>query len=577
MPPCSPSSLVLSCYSLTTIPFRRGRMSARSDSFQDSSSKVSKKATLKAQARMALEEEHERTDGELKSNWPKAVDLYGSNLPCRLEGEVGDLVVLGKIPKEIDGTFYRMMVDPWCPPVEGNIPLDGDGNISAFRFHDGRVDMKTKYVETERYKLERRAGKALFGLYRNPWTHHPCVRAAIDSTANTNLVYWANHLLAMKESALPYSVDPQTLETRTYDPFGQIKAKTFTAHPKYDPYTDELIVHGYEAKGMATNDIVSYGIDRTGKCKNELWFKQPWINPGAIHDCAITKNWLILFIWPFEADVERMKKGGHHWAWNYDRGHTMIVAPRYPDNPPAPGWKKGETRHYTWKNCMAIHTAGAWEDASNPSLLYIESSRVHDNAFPFFPSDDGRLPAADAKADFVRWCIDTSTPAGTYISDPEVILDIPAEFPRIDERFMTQKYNLLWLNVFINPDGHKNIYHGLNGLAMHNHSTGKTQYHYAGDDSMCQEPIFVPRSEDAEEGDGYVMALIERVKANRCDVVVIDTREFEKAVAIVQLPFHMKAQVHGNWVSAKELGGYRSLVREVGEFEMRREGALEPL
>lgn len=104
-------------------------MSARSDSFQDSSSKVSKKATLKAQARMALEEEHERTDGELKSNWPKAVDLYGSNLPCRLEGEVGDLVVLGKIPKEIDGTFYRMMVDPWCPPVEGNIPLDGDGNM----------------------------------------------------------------------------------------------------------------------------------------------------------------------------------------------------------------------------------------------------------------------------------------------------------------------------------------------------------------------------------------------------------------------------------------------------------------
>lgn len=28
----------------------------------------------------------------LKSKWPTALDLAGSNLPCRLEGEVADLV-----------------------------------------------------------------------------------------------------------------------------------------------------------------------------------------------------------------------------------------------------------------------------------------------------------------------------------------------------------------------------------------------------------------------------------------------------------------------------------------------------
>ncbi|UJO19239.1 hypothetical protein CLAFUW4_07301 [Fulvia fulva] len=57
------------------------------------------------------------------------------------------------------------------------------------------------------------------------------------------------HLLALKEVARPYPVDPLTLETRCYDPFGQVKAKTFSAHPKYDPYNDELVVFGYEAKG----------------------------------------------------------------------------------------------------------------------------------------------------------------------------------------------------------------------------------------------------------------------------------------------------------------------------------------
>lgn len=45
---------------------------------------------------------------ELKSKWPDTYDLRGSNLPCRLEGEVADLVVLGTVPPEIDGTFYRV-------------------------------------------------------------------------------------------------------------------------------------------------------------------------------------------------------------------------------------------------------------------------------------------------------------------------------------------------------------------------------------------------------------------------------------------------------------------------------------
>lgn len=36
----------------------------------------------------------------LKSKWPIALDLAGSNLPCRLEGEVGSLVRKPKPPPE---------------------------------------------------------------------------------------------------------------------------------------------------------------------------------------------------------------------------------------------------------------------------------------------------------------------------------------------------------------------------------------------------------------------------------------------------------------------------------------------
>lgn len=508
----------------------------------------------------------------LVSKWPTSFNLSGSNFPCRLEGEITDLVVHGELPIEISGTFYRVMVDPFVPPDERNVPLDGDGSISAFRFHNGKVDMKMRYIETERYKLERKAQKALFGLYRNPYTHHPCVRAAVDSTANTNLVYWAGQLLALKESALPYAVQPNSLETITYDPFpGQIKSTTFTAHPKVDPKTKELVVFGYEATGLGSLDIVTYSLDMHGKKTEELWLKSPWCS--FIHDCAITTNFIVLFLWPFEADVEGMKQGKHHWAWNYDRPATFIVVPRR-SSTALHGWKQGEYRVYSWKNCMPVHTAGAWEEDGK---IYAESPRVHDNAFPFFPTEEGVLPST-TKGDFVRWKLDLSQPTGSTIQDPLVVLDLPCEFPRIDERFLGSRYEWVFLNAFVpHPSSNesKNIYHGLNGLAMHNNRTSETRYFYAGDDSLCQEPIFIPRSE--KEGDGWVMTLIERKASHRCEIAVIDTAYFERPVAIVQLPFHVKAQIHGNWVSNADLPASSSLTKQYGQLEVSGRGALEPL
>ncbi|KAF2183452.1 carotenoid oxygenase [Zopfia rhizophila CBS 207.26] len=518
---------------------------------------------------------HQPSTQGLKSKWPIALDLGGNNNPCRLEGEVGDLVVIGETPPQICGTFYRITADPFVPPHPGNVPLDGDGSISAFRIHDGRVDTKQRYVQTERYLLERKAGKQLFGLYRNPFTHHPCVRAAVDSTANTNLVYWADHLLALKESALPYAVDPETLETRGYDPFGEIKAKTFTAHPKVDPFTEELVVYGYEAKGLATKDIVIYSLDKNGNKKDEQWIQSPWC--ALIHDCAITPNFIILFLWPFEADVERMKRGGHHWAWDYSKPATFIIVPRRAGKNLPPGWKDGEHRVYHWRNSMLIHTAGAWEDSNK---IYVESSRVMDSVFPFFPTDDGVTPASDAQADFVRWEIDLTASDGSSVPDPQVILDIPSEFPRIDERFMTRPYEYLWVNCFVPEyEGQTCImFQGLNALAMHNHKTGKTTFWRAGPDSLVQEPIFVPRSADAQEGDGWIMAVIDRQRERRNDLVIIDTRDFENEIAIIQMPFRAKGQIHGNWVDMTRVKKFGNFTGEPeGEIKVSGRGALDAL
>ena len=255
----------------------------------------------------------------------------------RFECEMDDLVVFGDIPKEISGTWYRILIDPHFVPKKGTPFVDGDGHVCAFRVQDGKISMKLKYVHTERWLLERKAGRRLFGRYRNPFDIHPCVQLANDTTANTNIIYWGGRLLALAERGLPYALDPDTLETLGADPFrGQTIAKTFAAHPKVDPHTNELVTWSYSAKGLSTRDICTYSIDPEGRISNEHWYKQD--KAGWPHDGWITDNWIILSNMPFGVnDDEEMKKGGDYWHFIPDQPSEFLVSPRKADSPSHPG------------------------------------------------------------------------------------------------------------------------------------------------------------------------------------------------------------------------------------------------
>ncbi|WXC48052.1 hypothetical protein QX201_007768 [Fusarium graminearum] len=500
----------------------------------------------------------------LKSKWSSmTTDLTGANPPLRFEGEIGDIVVRGTIPEAINGTFYRVSQDPIVPPAEHAVSIDGHGVVSAFRIHEGQVDFKVKYIRTERYLTERKARKSLFGLYKNPWSDHPCVKGVVDSTANTNIIYWAGQLLALRESANPYSVHPDTLQTNGYDPFGkQVNSEAFTAHPKIDPFTNELVVFGYEAKGPGSADVVTYSIDKNGVVKNETWVKSPYVT--FIHDMVLTENFIVLILWPLEASVDRMKAGGHHFAYDYDLPASFIVIPRRPEEANA-GWKKGEYRVYETKNCMIGHSASGWEEDGK---IFFECSRSHDNFFPFFPAKDGR-EAGKTVVDFVRFELDLSQPTGTKVPEPRILLNIPNEFPRIDERYMSKKYEIVFSCVFYpgHSDTKKLLFSGLNAVSMLNTRTGEQKCYWPGENCYCQEPAFVPRSDDAPEGDGWVMFVVERRNLNVSDLVIVDTRDFETPIAVAELPMRVRPQIHGNWVDARELND-QPLVDEPGEIKL---------
>lgn len=117
------------------------------------------------------------------SRYPDTIHFTGLNRPLGVEGSARTLPVGGTIPAETDGAFSRAVPDPAHPPRFGDdIALSGDGMVARFSIRDGHVDYAIRYVETERYALERAARRALSGKYRNPFTDDPAM-AGKDRTA----------------------------------------------------------------------------------------------------------------------------------------------------------------------------------------------------------------------------------------------------------------------------------------------------------------------------------------------------------------------------------------------------------
>lgn len=277
--------------------------------------------------------------------YPDTDVFRGFNQPSRLEGDVFDLEVDGTVPEDINGTFYRIQPDHRFPPVfEDDIHFNGDGAVTAIRIQDGHVDFKQRFVRTDRYEIETAERRALFGRYRNLYTDDELVKGIIRTASNTNIVFWRGMLLAMKEDGPPFAMDPVTLETvGRYDFEGQVQSPTFTAHPKFDPDTGEMVCFGYEAGGNgndASNDIVIYTIDADGVKTDECWYKSPFC--GMIHDCGISKNYIVLSLTPLKCSLDRLKKGGNHWAWDPNEYQWYGIAPRRGGKPEDIKWFKSD-------------------------------------------------------------------------------------------------------------------------------------------------------------------------------------------------------------------------------------------
>ncbi|MDR7415958.1 MAG: carotenoid oxygenase family protein [Armatimonadota bacterium] len=483
--------------------------------------------------------------------FPELPIYTGFNTPDRIEADIYDLEVLeGEVPRELRGIYYHVRPDPQYPPLLGeDIYFNGDGIVSMFRFKDGHVDFRCRYVRTEKFVAERQARRALFGLYRNPYFDDESVRGLRRGTANTHVVYHAGRLYALKEDSPPVLLDPLTLKTYGYYDFeGQLTSKTFTAHPKIDPQTGEMIAFGYSATGYGTPDIAYYVISPEGRIVHEAWLRAPYAS--MVHDFAVTRDYVIFPIVPIMYDMERAKRGLSTFAWDSTREVYLGVLPRY-------GTGK-DVRWFKGPNQFASHVMNAFNEGTR---VYIDTPVAPGNLFPFFPDiHGGGFDRTKATPRLTRWVVDAESSRDGFESIE--MSKFVGEFPRVDERYLMEPYRHGYLLVQdtdlpAHPALRSASGFQFNCLGHVDLQTGRHERWFVGPTSSLQEPTFVPRPGSTVEGDGYLLAIANRYDERRSDLLIFDALAVaEGPLAVVRLPIKLRPGLHGSWVPAERIPGF---------------------
>lgn len=480
--------------------------------------------------------------------FPKTIHFTGLNTPVRTETSIRNLPVIGDLPAEIEGSFFRAVPDPAHAPMhEDDIVLSGDGMISRFRFENGHVDYDIRYVETERYRLERDARRALFGRYRNPFTDDPSVEGRDRTVANTTPVWHAGRLFMTKEDGLAYEIDPETLATiGRWDYHGALKSQTFTAHPRVDPATGEMFFFGYEAGGLCSRDIAYCVADKHGNLVSEEWFEAPYC--ASVHDFAITEKHAVFPIFPTTADLERLQGGGAHWAHQQDLESWVGILPRHGKGEDV-RWFKGP------KGVSAFHIVNAYDDGDE---VHLDLCLTDTNAFAFMREAGGihRQPW-EIQGALTRWTLDMASEGDTFSERP---LGPPGDLPRLRDADQGRPYRYAFY-LSMNPQGGPPLPGGpvgaaFNALIRIEPGNGRIDMLGLPPEMAISEPVHIP---SAREGhDGWLLAVIDRrtgEDAFESELWVIDAGDIAAgAVARVPVPVKMRAQVHGAWVSADQLG-----------------------
>ncbi|MGB6090150.1 MAG: carotenoid oxygenase family protein [Candidatus Binataceae bacterium] len=445
--------------------------------------------------------------------------LSGNYAPWREEGDAYDLEVEGEIPHELSGALYRIGPNPQFKPAGRYHWFDGDGMVHGFLLRDGRAAYRNRYVKTEGLKAEMKYGRALYGgLIDGMMREVPADVPPMKNQANTNIIGYANRLLALMEGGLPTELKPETLETVGMYSFGGKVNGPVTAHPKYDPKNGDLLFFGYSPFPPYTT---WYRADKAGNLLETRAIDSGL--PVMMHDFVTTDNYAIFFVCPSVFRIENASKGLPVMAWEPQHGTRIGAMHR----------KSGEIKWFHTDAFYVFHFLNAYEE--NGSLV-IDGCRLNSLNMGGNSFGDPAMPW--------QWTLNLKDGS---MRDRQID-DTSSEFPRLDERRAGLKHRY---GYFAGGTDKKDRALGFTSVIKRDYQTGKHELQTLGGNKTPGEPVFVPRSASSGEDEGWVLSVWYDRAENTSEMVIQNAQDFGgTAVARVKAPHRVPFGFHGNWVPA---------------------------
>jgi carotenoid cleavage dioxygenase-like enzyme len=468
------------------------------------------RTVCKASAMTALDDAPTRPDDRLP--W----HMRGNYAPVMDEVEAFDLPVVGQIPVDLNGRYFRNGANPMNGPTMHWFA--GDGMIHGTRVRDGKAEWyRNRMVRT----------KALAGADRMD-----ALTGTIDLTvglANTHVIRHAGRIFALEEGSLPNELSPEVDTLGPYD-FGGKLHTPFTAHPHTCPETGEMHFFGYE---LISAPFVTYHVaDAAGN----LVHSQPIDVPGPtmVHDFAISRNYAIFMDMPVVFDIELAMQGGMPFVWRESYGARIGLLSR--DEA-----RRGEQpRWFDVDLCYVFHIMNAWDDGPDGRYVWLDAGR---HASMWAGGADKFEPSL-----LHRWRFDLQTGAVTE----EQLDDVSHGFPRIDDRRTGLQNRYGWAvapRSGINRNTDAPLMDDASVIAKYDLANGASVTHHdMGPNATFGEPVFVPREGATAEDDGYLVTYVFDKSTETSRFVVLDAADMTAApIATVQLPQRVPNGFHGSW------------------------------
>jgi all-trans-8'-apo-beta-carotenal 15,15'-oxygenase len=432
------------------------------------------------------------------------------------------LRVEGRLPPELEGTLVRTgpgLYESFGQRVAHS--FEADGALMGVRLSGGKAEGAVRVVESEGLLEERRRGRPLFGS-RAPALARlsNLLGRRTKNTGNTSILAWQHRLFAMVESNKPMEISPDDLSTLGETDLGGAITTAFSAHPHAVVGRKAFYNFGL-AYGPKTS-LVLYELPFVGRARR--MFDLPLARPVMLHDFAATERHFVFFVSPARIRILRALLGlgsfGDLVTWEPDDGTEVIVVPI--DAPE-------RTVRFEVPAFFQWHFAGCWERGRELVVHYAR----HDDMTSFQqlracgPTPQGRL--CEAVIDPAR---------KTLRSSP--VWDGASEFPVIDRRFAGGEYR----SVLVTSGKDRR-----RSLAKVDLVDRSSRVLDLPEGQHASEVLFVPRSADAKEGDGFGLSMIYDASTDRSHLAVLDTARWEDGpVARCHFETYLPMSFHGTWL-----------------------------